>query len=294
MLPAEAEFNTPPPALSQRETLAKLYSSNKPRAKLMDMGMDQDQAEILLGFTPDGFLELGENTRGERYTYVSIYYVRGILTYAFNNLWHDQYKPWTVHGDEVIVSVTLTIFLPGNSIIGEIKHDATGSCNFKKDGNAPLGKHIAIAETNALKRAAAKIGIAWDVDCGLTIHPSLRKNCDGRYLDGPRLTTLRATLGKTITYLARDLNYPLEEFLHFLASARKKSHGQTYVPTNELLQPMVESMDEDDASELIQCLIIPDQEASVRAKFIQWLETNQRPDNSKLIQQLQKPCERKP
>jgi hypothetical protein len=53
-------------------------------------------------------------------------------------------------------------------------------------------------------------------------------------------------------------------------------------------------MDEDDASELIQCLIIPDQEASVRAKFIQWLETNQRPDSSKLIQQLQKPCERKP
>jgi hypothetical protein len=280
----EITFTDTIPVPSPRETLHRFYRSDHLRANLMEQGIGQDQVSTLFAITPDEFLELGEARNGDRYTYVSIHYVRGMLSYAFAGMWNDKYEEHTVNDGEIIVKGTLRVLLPKGT---ELVHDAVGGYSLK-DGEKVSSRAITIAQANCLKNATAKIGIAWDVACGLTIHPALRATPEKKViiLSGERISYVRNALGKAIVAITQKMGYPPFELGKFLSVQPKKTTGHGYVQLDEKGDPVFGAMDEQDAAELINHLVNPASEAKLRARFIAWAEETHPKDAQKLTNKL--------
>ena len=126
--------------------------------------------------TPSEFIKVRPGKGGKNFTYVEGGYVVAMLNKIFSPIgWGCTYKDRLIETTEVITTCTLTIkdFKTGF----EISKESSG-CKDRIAG-ITLGNTIKAAETDALKKAAAKLGIALDVYWGQMESEKIPKGADG-------------------------------------------------------------------------------------------------------------------
>jgi hypothetical protein len=255
------------------DTLNNLYRQNEVRELLTEQGLKGSQVDQLYDITPDDFLELGKNREGNEYTYVTVHYVRAVLNFVFAGAWSDTYGEWKLVGNEIIVTGNLTVETPHGRIL---KHDGIGSCSIDEENTSKVvvrGAYIATAQANCLKHMAAKLGVAWDVACGLTQHPSLRNKTEGKWMSDKGLQIIKEYLSDFAVKLLTDKDYPLQETGGYLAELGKKKTGRNFIPLDENGNLLWKHMEESNSIELINTLRNPTSEKKLRGRVGDYLKS---------------------
>ena len=180
--PAPIEKKTPakPKTLARFKTITAavdhlLPQVNPSAAALLAHGLTEEQVSILQGYTPTRFLQVRKIRGGALVTYVDINYVIAALNYAFGHAWTEEYDAPLIQGDQVATRCRLTARFPDGTTATRTAtggHEVARYTFGEKAGQViDLGDTIKIAEADALKKAASKFGIAWDVYAGVTVHP---------------------------------------------------------------------------------------------------------------------------
>jgi len=163
--------------LMHQKTFLPKIAATAPAEELKKQGLSMEQIRVLHSLTPTEFLQEREGRGGKTFTYVDVHYVVAVLNFVFSHRWSDAYVDYHREGSQLWVRCTLSVTLPNGVIVS---HQATGSGEVKlqKGTNNPvdLGDDWKAVEADALKKAAWKYGIAWDVYAGITVlHEGVQK-----------------------------------------------------------------------------------------------------------------------
>lgn len=129
------------------------------------------QIELLALPTPEKYIMQREGRGGLVLDYVETNYIIGRLNATFMFDWDTEILEQIINEKENQIAMKLRLvvrFANGK----EIKKDAWGGSEIKrlkKDGSImDLANDLKAAESDAIKKAASMLGIAWDVYSGLT------------------------------------------------------------------------------------------------------------------------------
>lgn len=152
---------------------------NPSAAALIKKGLTLEQIAVLQGYTPERFLQIRKIRGGEVVTFVDNHYVIAALNFVFGHTWAEEYDAPLIQGDHAATRCRLTVTFPDGSTA---TRTATGghpiaryTYGDHKGEVIDLGDAIKAAEADAVKKAASKFGIAWDVYAGVTVHPQATK-----------------------------------------------------------------------------------------------------------------------
>lgn len=152
---------------------------NPSAAALIKKGLTPEQIAVLQGYTPARFLQVRKIRGREVVTYVDHHYVVAALNFAFGHSWTEEYEAPIFQGDHVATRCRLTVTFPDGTTAARTATGGHPIARYTGGEHAgeviDLGDAIKAAEADALKKAASKFGIAWDVYAGVTVHPDATK-----------------------------------------------------------------------------------------------------------------------
>ncbi len=130
------------------------------------------QLNLLTRKTPPRYVKQRKGRGGQVFDYVEINYVLGVLNATFGLDWDAEVidKIIDMEHDCIAMQVRLSVRFAGGQVV---KKDAWGGSDIKriKDSNrrlVDLADDLKSAESDAIKKAASMLGVAWDVYSGLT------------------------------------------------------------------------------------------------------------------------------
>lgn len=159
-------------ATTKKEDSLALYIGGDKVAIASDASLlTSSQLNLLASKTPAKYIKKRRGRGGKEFDYVEVNYVVGLLNAIFGFDWSIQVVEKTVDtkSDNVIVLVRLTVSFANGKTITK---DAFGGADIKRAKSGgdiiDLADDLKAAESDALKKAASMLGIAWDVYSGLT------------------------------------------------------------------------------------------------------------------------------
>lgn len=127
------------------------------------------QVELLASKTPQKYIRKRQGRGGKEFDYVEINYVIAKLNAIFGFNWDAETLKWEIGKNQVWVQVRLTVRLKNGT---EIRKDAFGGSDVKRArGNGEvidIADDLKSAQSDAIKKAASMLGVAWDVYSGIT------------------------------------------------------------------------------------------------------------------------------
>ena len=132
--------------------------------------LTQAQLGLLAAPTPAKWVKKRQGRGGKTFDYVEINYVVGILNAIFGFDWSVEVldKIIDTKSDSIVILVRLNVaFANGKSI----NKDAFGGSDIKRTAKGDiidLADDLKAAQSDAIKKAASMLGVAWDVYSGLT------------------------------------------------------------------------------------------------------------------------------
>ncbi|CAK0779094.1 hypothetical protein CCP2SC5_880009 [Azospirillaceae bacterium] len=127
------------------------------------------QIDLLARKTPDKYIKERRGRGGQIFKYVEGHYIISVLNAVFGFNWDVEIvdKLIDIQNDNIAMAVRLTVrFASGQSV----SKTAWGGSDIKrlKESRAmvDLADDLKSAETDALKKAASMLGVAWDVYSG--------------------------------------------------------------------------------------------------------------------------------
>jgi hypothetical protein len=126
------------------------------------------QAELLASKTPQRYIKKRKGRGGQEFDYVEINYVIAKLNAIFGFNWDVETTKSEIGRNQVWVQVRLTVRLKDGT---EIRKDAFGGSDVKKLRKSGevinIADDLKAAQSDAIKKAASMLGVAWDVYSGI-------------------------------------------------------------------------------------------------------------------------------
>jgi len=155
-------------------------AKKKPDTQIVHVGKDKmelaitglataKQVELLASMTPEYYVLKRVGRGGKSFDYVNINYVIAKLNAIFGFNWSVEIVDKEVGKNQVYVQVRLKVRFGDGT---EVYKDAFGGSDIKyakRDGKAiSISDDLKSAQSDAIKKAASMLGVAWDVYSGIT------------------------------------------------------------------------------------------------------------------------------
>jgi len=128
-----------------------------------------NQVKLLASMTPEHYIQKRIGRGGKTFDYVNINYVIAMLNATFGFNWSVEVVDKVIGSKQVFVQVRLKAKFGDGT---EVCKDAFGGSDVKKVKSSgdvvDIADDLKSAQSDAMKKAASMLGIAWDVYSGIT------------------------------------------------------------------------------------------------------------------------------
>jgi len=154
--------------VKKKEALSVYIGEDKIDLAVQDL-ITNKQVELLASRTPQKYIRKRKGRGGKKFDYVEINYVIAKLNAIFGFNWDVEVLKWEIGKYQIWVQIRLTVRLKDGT---EIRKDAFGGSDVKRtrEGNEviDIADDLKSAQSDAIKKAASMLGVAWDVYSGVT------------------------------------------------------------------------------------------------------------------------------